>query len=81
MQTGTLTGSITINSIVNMISGQSITLILTQDATGGRTLTAGASLKFASGYKTLSTTASSIDILNIFYDGSTYWCTLTTGYA
>jgi putative lipase involved disintegration of autophagic bodies len=76
-----LNGNITSLAISNISAGQSFTVIFTQDGTGSRTLTAGGSFKFASGYKTLSTVGNSIDMLNVFYDGSTYYCTLTTGYA
>jgi hypothetical protein len=81
IQKFTLTGSITLNPPANMTAGQSLTLILTQDSAGNRTLTAGSSFKFASGYKTLSIGGNVIDMLNMFYDGTVYYCTLTTGYA
>jgi hypothetical protein len=64
-----------------MAVAQSFTIIFVQDGTGGRTLTTSGSFKFASAYKTLSIAGNSIDMLNIFYDGTTYYCTLTTGYA
>ena len=75
-----LYGNATSLAITNMTAAQSFTLILTQ-GTAGSTLTTSGSFKFASGYKTLSTAAGAIDMLNIFYDGTTYYCTLTTGYA
>ena len=81
IQKYTLTNNVSSLAITNMASAQSFTIILTQDGTGNRTLTTSGSFKFASGYKTLSTAAGSIDMLNIFYDGSTYYCALTTGYA
>ena len=56
-----------------------ITLIITQDGVGGRTMTS--SMKFAGGSKTLSTGAGAIDILNISYYGSTYYASLVKGYA
>ena len=80
VQKATLTGNITLNSPVNMSTGQSLTLIFTQDATGNRTMTADAAYKFAGNFRTLSTAANSIDMLNMFYDGTTYYVTLTTGY-
>jgi hypothetical protein len=64
-----------------MTLGQSLTLIFTQDATGNRLLTPNANYKFAGNFKTLSTAANSIDMLNMFHDGATYYTTLTTGYA
>ena len=79
IQSMTLTGNVTINSLGNAIAGRSMTLIITQDGTGNRTLTS--SMKFAGGSKTLSTAASSVDIISVFYDGSTYYSALTKGYA
>ena len=78
IQTMTLTGNVTINSLGNANAGSSMTLILTQDGTGNRILTS--SMKFAGGVKTLSTTANAIDIISVFYDGSTYYSSLTKGY-
>jgi len=79
IQSLTLTGNITLNSLGNAIAGRSMTLILTQDGTGNRTLTS--SMKFAGNYKTLSTSASATDIISVFYTGTTYYASLTTGYA
>jgi len=75
----TLTGNITINSLGNAVAGTGVTLILTQDATGNRTLTS--TMKFLGGTKTLSTAASSIDIMSVFYDGTTYYASLGKGFA
>jgi hypothetical protein len=75
----TLTGNITINSLGNAIAGSGVTLILTQDATGNRTLTS--TMKFLGGTKTLSTAASAIDIMSVFYDGTTYYASLGKGFA
>ncbi len=79
VQTVTLTGSVTINAFTSPVSGQTITLILTQDATGSRTLTS--TMKFAGGAKTLSTAANAIDILTISYIGTTYYASLSKGFA
>ena len=79
IQTMTLTGNITFNSITNTAAGSSATFILTQDGTGGRTLTS--TMKFAGGSKTLSTAANAVDIISVFYDGTTYYASLTKGYA
>ena len=75
----TLTGNITLSALSNAVAGTSMTLILTQDATGGRTLTS--TMKFAGGSKTLSTAANAIDIMGVIYDGTTYYASLTKGYA
>jgi hypothetical protein len=53
--------------------------VLTQDGTGGRTLTS--SMLFAGGAKTLSTAVGAVDIISVFYDGSVYYATLSKGYA
>ena len=74
----TLNGNITINALGNVVSGTSMTLILTQDGTGNRVLTS--SMKFAGGLKTLSTAASATDIMSVFYDGTTYYATLSRGF-
>ena len=79
IQTMTLTGNITMNSLGNAVAGRSMTLIVTQDGTGGRTLTS--SMLFAGGIKTLSTAGGAKDIISVFYDGSTYFASLTKGYA
>lgn len=78
VQSVTLTGNITINAFSTPAAGQSITLILKQDATGGRTLTS--TMKFAGGNNTLSTAGDAIDVLSIFYDGTTYYASLSTDF-
>lgn len=81
IQKYTLTGNITLNLPTNMSAGQSLTLILTQDSTGSRILNANVGYLFASGFQTLSTASGSIDMMNIFSDGSTYYTTLTVDYS
>jgi hypothetical protein len=76
--TYTLTGNITLNSLANVTTGTSMTLRLTQDGTGNRTLTS--TMKFAGGSKTLSTAASATDIISVFYDGASYYAVLSKGY-
>lgn len=78
VQKVTLTGNVTINAFTNPVAGQSVTLIIQQDATGSRTLTS--TMKFANGNKTLTTTASAIDVLHIFYDGTNYLASLVKGF-
>lgn len=75
----TLTGNVTFSAFANPVAGQTVTLIITQDATGSRTLTS--TMKFSGASKTLSTAANSIDILTVFYDGSTYYASLGKGFA
>ena len=58
-------------TISNMVAGQSIMIIITQDGTGSRTGTFS-SVKFPSGAPTLSTGAGDIDVVSVFYDGTNY---------
>jgi hypothetical protein len=81
IQKWTLVGNITLNTPVNMSAGQSLTLILSQDGTGGRVITSAPGYLFASGYSLLDPTPASINMLNIFSDGTNHYVTLTTGYA
>ena len=66
------------NALSNPQTGTSITLIMTQDGTGNRTLTS--SMKWAGGNKTLSTAATTTDIVSVFYDGTNYWAALNKGW-
>lgn len=79
VQKVTLAGNITINALGGAPSaGDSVTLILKQDATGSRTLTS--TMKFAGGTNTLSTAGDAIDVLTIFYDGTDYLASLNTDF-
>lgn len=77
----TANNNFTLNVPSNMTAGQSLTMIFTQDATGNRVMTANTAYKFAYGVNTLSTTASSTDVLTVFYDGTNYLTNLIKGYA
>lgn len=79
VQTITATGNFTLSAFSSPVSGQHIKFIITQDATGSRTLTS--TMKFEGASKTLSTAANSVDILDVWYIGSTYYASLTKGYA
>lgn len=74
-QTVTLTGNVTFSAFASPVAGQSLTLFVTQDATGSRLLTS--TMLFAGGTKTLSTTANAVDIIVVFYDGTNYWASLS----
>jgi hypothetical protein len=79
IQNVTLTGNVILNNFGGTPqAGQSVTLKLIQDATGNRVLSS--TMKWAGGFKTLSTTAGAIDIATIWYDGTTYFGSLTRGY-
>lgn len=79
VQIVTLTGNVTFSAFSNPVAGQTLTLIVKQDATGSRTLTS--TMKFADAFKTLSTAANSIDILSVFYDGTNYYASLSTDFS
>lgn len=70
----------TLNAPTGMTAGQSICLIISQDATGNRLMTPNAVYKFAYSVNTLSTIGNSIDVLSIFFDGTNYLCNLVKGY-
>lgn len=76
--TMTLTGNLTMNAITNVVTGTNATFVITQDGTGGRTLTS--SWKFAGGARTLTTSATATDMISVFYDGSTYYASLSRGF-
>jgi hypothetical protein len=79
VQTVTLTGNVTFSAFASPVTGQSLTLIIVQDATGSRTLTS--TMKFSGASKTLSTAANAIDIMTVFYDGTNYYASLAKGFA
>lgn len=71
----TLTGNVTINPPSNPSDGQVVTIQITQDGVGSRTLTFGSTIYGNSALDwTLSTAASSVDMLVLYYDGAaTRW--------
>jgi hypothetical protein len=79
IQTLTAVGNITINGFVNPVSGQTVTLIITQDGVGSRTLTS--TMKFANGYSKLTTAPNAIDMMTISYIGSTYYASLVINFS
>lgn len=76
----TATGNFSLGLPTFMDTGESLTVIITQDGTGNRTCSFAASYKFANNSKTLSTAANSIDVVSIFYDGSRYLASLNKGF-
>jgi len=80
VQSITLSGNITFNAFSNPETGQSMTLIVKQPASGGPyTLTS--TMLFAGGTKTLSTAANAVDIMSVVYDGSNYYASLATNFS
>jgi hypothetical protein len=73
--TATLTGNITVDAAnfpANPKPGTQFAMRLTQDATGGRTLTL-TGIKRSQGVLTLSTAANAIDIITFYYDGTNWY--------
>lgn len=68
--TVTLGGNRTLANPTNLAPGQEITVIVTQDATGSRTLAYGNLWTFAGGAPTLTLTANAVDMLQGRYDGT-----------
>ena len=68
----TLGGSRTLANPTNLTAGQSGVIVITQDATGSRTLAYGSYWKFPGGTApTLTTTASAVDVLAYYVESST----------
>ena len=72
-------------NIANLGTGQSVTLIITQDGVGNRTATFGTdgstAVKFAGTYTALSTAAGAIDVVTIFNDGTNFLGNCAKAYA
>jgi len=65
-----LTGNVILDSPTNPKSGQVLTIMWKQDATGSRTLTFGATLYGNAGNDwALTTDANAIDLITLYYDG------------
>jgi len=82
IQTLTADGNITGLTLNNITSGQTATILITQDSLGGRYLdtTTFASnwtnWEFVNDYTTLDTTANNWSVINLFYDGNKYYASL-----
>lgn len=70
--------SLTLNAFTNPVAGQSVTIIVTNNATVN---TISSTMKWASGTKTLTGTANAIDIITIYYDGTNYYASVAKGFA
>ena len=81
VQTLQASGNFTLALPTNMTAGSNLTLIITQDGTGGRVMTANAAYKFAGGLDALSAGISAIDVMTIFYDGTNYLSSIIRNYA
>jgi hypothetical protein len=81
----TLAGNRTLSFTSTPAAGSYGTLVVTQDATGGRTLTLPSTANKVLGSSstttiTLSTTANAKDILNFYYDGTNCYWNIGQGY-
>lgn len=78
----TLAGNRTLGQPSNPTDGQAITIFITQDATGSRTLAYHADWLFAGGVDpTLSTAASSVDCLSAIYRGTKWYAVMNKAFA
>ena len=76
----TLTGNWTMTAFTNASTGANATILVTQDATGSRTLTTATGWVWAGGGRSLSTVGGSVDMVSVFYDGNRYFASLTRGF-
>ena len=73
MQTATLTGNVgTVTITAGQNVGDELMLMLTQDATGGRTFTWPTNAKLAGGILILSVTANAVDVVRLTWDGTNW---------
>jgi Right handed beta helix region len=73
MQTATLTGNVgTVTITAGQNVGDELMLVLTQDATGGRTFTWPTNAKLAGGILILSVTANAVDVVRLAWDGTNW---------
>ncbi len=72
VQTVTLTGAITPTIPAPDQIGRDLTLVITQDATGGRTITWPVNVKLAAGALRLSTAAGAVDMVSFRWDGANW---------
>lgn len=73
MQTAILTGDVgTVTITAGQNVGDELTLMLTQDATGGRTFTWPTNAKLAGGVLTLSITPNAVDVVRLAWDGTNW---------
>lgn len=69
----TLTADVTSSTIVNGKEGQDVTLLLVQDAVGGRTFAWPTDVKLAGGSIALTAAGTKADIVKLISDGSQWW--------
>ena len=73
MQTATLTGNVgTVTITAGQNVGDELMLVLTQDATGGRTFAWPTNAKLAGGTLPLSVTPNAVDVVRLVWDGTNW---------
>lgn len=78
----TATSNFTVLTPTGGVSGGTYIVRIAQDATGSRVVTWPATFKWPGGsVPALSTTASSVDLLTMYYDGTNFLCTLQKAYS
>jgi hypothetical protein len=60
----------------NPTTPSSLLMLLRNDGTAGRAVAFPASVKWANGYKGLTTTANAINAVSMYWDGDTYYATM-----
>ena len=75
----TLTGNSTL-TFLNAVAGNTYVLKMVQDATGGRTVTWPASVKWSGGTAPTLSLANKTDIASFYYDGTTFYGAYSLNY-
>ncbi len=71
----------TFEFIADPLKPTTLLLVLEQDAVGGRLASFPAAVKWAGGAAALTAAANAIDIVNIYWDGVTYYGTILNNFA
>lgn len=78
----TLAGNRTLTNPTNQVAGQGGMIIVSQDATGSRTLSYGTAYDFSGGAPTLTTAASGKDVISYYVQSSgVILCTISKAFA
>ena len=84
VHTVTLNSATVTMTVLSFFSGQTVNVLIAQDAGGGRVITwpSGPAFKWPGGtIPTLSTAANAVDLLVVTYIGTSYYATLTKAFA
>ena len=71
--------SLTFSAFTSPVAGQSLTVIVTNGTGGVTSFTS--TMKWAGGTKSLTAGSGSIDIISVYYDGTTYYASIGKGFA